>query len=190
MITKFVIDNIFALILFVLMLPLLVFLAVIVKFSSPGPIFFRQDRVGKDKKIFRIYKFRTMKDGTEKKGMGLNTSPTDPRITAVGSFLRKWSLDELPQILNVLKGEMSIAGPRPTVMSQVEKYTERQLRRLEVKPGITGLAQVSGRNSLSWAERIELDIQYIDEWSPMLELTILAKTVFAVFSKEGVYDKQ
>lgn len=189
MVLKFIVDKIITALLFLATLPLLILLAITIKLNSRGPAFFRQERVGKDKRLFRIYKFRTMVHGMESKGLGLYTSASDPRITRVGSFLRKWSLDELPQIINVLKGDMSLVGPRPTVKSQVDKYTERQLRRLEVKPGITGLAQVSGRNNLKWDERIELDIKYIEEWSPSLELKILAATFSTVFSKEGVYDK-
>lgn len=185
---KFFVDKLVAFTLFILLLPLLGFIAFAIKLDSKGPVIYKQARVGKDRKQFLIYKFRSMYDKTEHQGMGLYTNDSDPRITKVGRVLRRWSLDELPQIINVLRGEMSLIGPRPTVKSQVDKYTDRQLKRLLVKPGITGLAQVKGRNNISWPERIELDLEYIENWSISMETGILIKTISVILRKEGIYD--
>ncbi len=167
--------------------PLLALLALAVKLDSPGPVFYRQERVGRKGKPFRIYKFRSMVRGAEHKGAGLFVREEDERITRVGSFLRKYSLDELPQLINVLRGEMSLVGPRPTLAYQVEKYDREQWRRLLVKPGITGWAQVNGRSSLSWPARIRLDVWYVDHWSLWLDLKILLKTLKVVCFREGIY---
>jgi len=150
-----------------------------------GPIFYIHPRVGKGGKEFPFFKFRTMAVGSDRDGY--NLSAGDARITRVGAFLRRWSLDELPQLLNVLRGEMSLIGPRPTLAYQVAEYTPRQRERLSVRPGLTGLAQVSGRNSLTWPERIELDLQYIEGYSLALDARILLKTVTAVVHPEGIY---
>lgn len=165
-------------------------IALLIKFDSPGPVFFIQKRVGKDGRDFTIYKFRTMVAGAEKKGAGIEVEKEDSRITRTGKFLRLTSLDEFPQFINILKGEMSFIGPRPTVREQVEKYNERQRRRLEVKPGLTGLAQVSGRNSLSWPERIEKDIEYIDNYSLLLDMKIFFKTFSVILSTSDVYGEK
>ena len=173
--------------LFLLALPF-VLIALIVKADSSGPVFFRQERVGKDGTRFRVWKFRTMVRGAVRKGLGLNVSDNDPRITRVGRALRHWGLDELPQFLNVLTGEMSLVGPRPTLEYQVRHYDGFQRRRLEMKPGITSLAVVSGRNALSWEERIRFDIRYIDEWSLWLDMRILLKTLWVVLvTHHGLY---
>ncbi len=164
-------------------------ISVLIKLESKGPVFFYQMRVGKDGKDFLMYKFRTMIEGAEHKGKGLEIEKNDTRITHVGNLLRLTSMDEFPQFINILKGEMSFIGPRPTVRSQVEKYTERQRRRLEVKPGITGLAQVSGRNALSWPERIEKDIEYIDNYSLWLDVKIFFRTFSVVFFPKDIYGK-
>ncbi len=164
-------------------------ISVLIKLESRGPVFFNQVRVGKDGKDFLMYKFRTMVEGAEHKGKGLEIEKNDPRITHVGNLLRMTSLDEFPQFINILKGEMSFIGPRPTVRSQVEKYTERQMRRLEVKPGITGLAQVSGRNALTWPERIEKDIEYIDNYSLWLDMKIFFRTFSVVLFPKDIYGK-
>jgi len=144
-------------------------------------------RVGKDGKTFRCYKFRTMVGGAENKGLGLEVAKDDSRITRVGRLLRHWTLDEIPQLFNVLKGDMSIVGPRPTVPSQVARYTPWQRRRLEVKPGLAGWAWIQGRNNPPWAERIELDIWYVDHWSLRLDLYILLKALLMLFRREGLY---
>ncbi len=157
--------------------PLVALLAVAVRLESPGHPVYRQARVGKDGALFSIYKLRTMVRGAEFTGAGLAIQEGDDRITRLGALLRRYSLDELPNLWNVLRGEMSIVGPRPTVPVQVEQYTERQRGRLAVKPGITGWAQVNGRASLPWPERIELDLWYVEHRSLALDLRILARTV-------------
>jgi lipopolysaccharide/colanic/teichoic acid biosynthesis glycosyltransferase len=159
--------------------------ALAIKLTDGGPVLYRQRRVGKDGEEFDLVKLRTMVVGAETQGEGLAVNHGDPRITSVGRFLRRLSIDEVPQLWNVLRGEMSLVGPRPTLAYQVERYTEHQRRRLEVKPGITGWAQVNGRARLRWAERIELDVWYVENRSPWLDLKILARTPLALFS--GTY---
>jgi undecaprenyl phosphate N,N'-diacetylbacillosamine 1-phosphate transferase len=171
----------------VLLSPVMLAAAVAVRLTSPGPVLFLQERVGKDGRVFTICKFRTMQVGAEKKGAGYEVIKDDPRITRIGSFLRRWSIDELPQFFNVLKGEMSLVGPRPTLKYQVDEYDEFQKRRLEVKPGLTGLATVKGRNLLSWNERIEYDVWYVDNYSLMLDIKILLSTFRVILKGEGVY---
>jgi lipopolysaccharide/colanic/teichoic acid biosynthesis glycosyltransferase len=170
---------------FVAASPLLAASALAVKLTSRGPVLYRQARVGKDGVEFELLKMRTMVVGAEAQGAGLAIDRGDPRITRVGRILRRLSLDELPQLWNVLRGDMSVIGPRPTLRYQVEQYTPHQLRRLEVRPGITGWAQVHGRATLPWAERIELDVWYVDHRSPMLDLKVLARTPIALFG--GTY---
>jgi lipopolysaccharide/colanic/teichoic acid biosynthesis glycosyltransferase len=165
--------------------PLLGLAALAIKLEDRGPVLYRQTRVGQDGRDFELLKLRTMVVGAEQVGAGYAVDEGDTRITRVGRLLRRLSLDELPQLWNVVRGEMSLIGPRPTLRYQVERYTARQLRRLEVKPGITGWAQVHGRASLPWAERIELDVWYVEHKSPWLDLTILAKTPLALF--RGTY---
>jgi len=167
--------------------PIVAVCAVAVKLDSRGPVIFKQLRIGLDGKEFEIYKLRTMVVGAETMGAGLAVDEGDSRITRIGGFLRRWSLDELPNLWNVVSGEMSLVGPRPTLPSQVAEYTERQRRRLSVKPGITGWAQVSGRSTLPWAERIELDIWYIEHLSPLLDLKIILATIRMVFTGSGLY---
>jgi lipopolysaccharide/colanic/teichoic acid biosynthesis glycosyltransferase len=168
-----------------LMSPLLAGSAAAIKLEDGGPILYRQRRVGKDGVEFELLKLRTMVVGAEKLGAGLAVNEGDPRITRAGRVLRRLSLDELPQLWNVVRGDMSLIGPRPTLAYQVERYTPRQRRRLEVKPGITGWAQVHGRARLPWDERIELDVWYVEHRSAWLDLKILAKTPFALFG--GTY---
>lgn len=167
--------------------PILIGSIIWIVVESPGSPFFRQKRVGKDGKDFMLLKLRTMVKNAESIGAGLAIDEDDPRILKSGATLRRFSIDELPNLVNVLKGEMSIIGPRPTVRAQVDKYDEHQLRRLEVKPGITGWAQVNGRASLPWAERIELDVWYVDHHSFKTDLLILAKTVKLLFTGDGLY---
>ncbi len=168
--------------------PLWLAVAILIKLDSKGPLFFVQNRVGKDGKEFRAYKFRTMVQGAARQGTGpIIEAQDDPRITGIGRFLRRWSLDELPQIINVLRGEMSLVGPRPTLPYQVRQYSDFQRRRLEVEPGITGWAQIHGRNLLSWPERIEHDVWYVDHWSLRLDMEIILKTLRVLLSKEGLY---
>jgi lipopolysaccharide/colanic/teichoic acid biosynthesis glycosyltransferase len=165
--------------------PVLALAALAVKLTSRGPVLYRQLRVGKNSTEFELLKLRTMVVGAETQGAGLAVDEGDPRITSVGRLLRRLSLDELPQLWNVVRGDMSIVGPRPTLRYQVEQYTSRQLRRLEVKPGITGWAQVHGRARLPWPERIELDVWYVEHRSAWIDLRILAKTPLALFG--GTY---
>ena len=169
----------------VLASPVLAVAALAVKLTSPGGVLYRQVRVGKDGVDFELLKLRTMVEGAEKRGAGFAVDRGDPRITSAGRLLRRLSLDELPQLWNVVRGDMSVIGPRPTLRYQVEQYTPRQMRRLEVKPGITGWAQVHGRATLPWADRIELDVWYVEHRSAALDLKILALTPFALFG--GTY---
>ena len=165
-----------------------VLIALAIKLDSRGPVFFRQERVGQHGRLFRPWKFRTMVVGAVEQGLGYNVAKDDPRITRVGRFLREWGLDELPQLINVLRGEMSLVGPRPTLPYQVERYDSFQRRRLLVKPGITGWALIHGRNLLTWEERIKYDVWYAEHWSIWLDLWILLKTIWVVLIKrEGVY---
>jgi len=165
--------------------PLLLAIALWIKLDSRGPVFFRQTRAGRQGQPFSIFKFRTMVVDAEKSGYF--TAAGDARVTRAGRFLRATSLDELPQLFNILKGEMSIVGPRPTLPYQVEQYTPYQRRRLEMPPGVTGWAQINGRNALSWPERIELDVWYVEHWSLWLDLKILLKTPLVWLKGEGVY---
>ena len=165
--------------------PLLALAALAVKLEDAGPVLYRQTRVGKDGADFELLKLRTMVVGAETMGAGLAVNHGDPRITRAGRILRKLSLDELPQLWNVVRGEMSVIGPRPTLRYQVEQYDERQRRRLDVKPGITGWAQINGRAALPWADRIELDVWYVEHRSLLVDAKILARTPLALF--RGTY---
>ncbi|MGQ9498492.1 MAG: sugar transferase [Desulfotomaculales bacterium] len=188
LVTKRAIDIAVSLAGLALCTPLFLVVAVLIKLDSPGPVFFRQERIGKGGRPFYPFKFRTMVQDAERMGLRYNTAVDDPRITRVGRVLRNCGVDELPQLINVLKGEMSLVGPRPTLRYQVEKYDAFQRRRLEVKPGITGWALVNGRNRLSWEERIKLDVWYVDNWSLWLDVKILLKTLWVVLvTHEGVY---
>lgn len=167
--------------------PVVALMALAIRLESPGHPIYTQTRVGQDGELFSIYKLRTMVQGAEFTGAGLAIQEGDDRITRVGRFVRRYSLDELPNLINVLRGEMSIVGPRPTLQVQVEQYSARQRGRLAVKPGITGWAQVNGRASLPWVERIELDLWYVEHRSLALDLRILAKTVRMVLTGKGLY---
>jgi len=167
--------------------PLLALSVVAIRLETPGSPIYRQRRVGRDGRPFELCKLRTMVSGAEHVGAGLAINEGDPRITRVGAVLRRFSLDELPNLVNVLRGDMAIVGPRPTIQAQVDQYTTRQRRRLEVKPGITGWAQVHGRASLPWDERIELDVWYVDHRSLLLDLRILARTARMLATGHGLY---
>ena len=167
--------------------PVLAVAALAIRLESRGPIVYRQARAGLNGHEFDVLKLRTMVDGAEHIGAGLAINQNDPRITRVGAFLRRTSIDELPNLLNVLRGEMSLIGPRPTLPVQVAQYTPRQRGRLQIKPGITGWAQVNGRTSLPWSERIELDLYYIANRSLLLDLRILWRTVAIVLGGEDLY---
>ena len=170
--------------------PVLIAAMIAIRIESRGSPIYRQRRVGKDGEPFDMYKLRTMVSGAERVGAGLAVNEGDPRITRVGAVLRRFSLDELPNLVNVLRGEMAIVGPRPTIQAQVDQYTPRQRRRLEVKPGITGWAQVNGRASLPWTERIDLDVWYVEHRSLRLDLAILARTARLLASGHGLYKGQ
>jgi lipopolysaccharide/colanic/teichoic acid biosynthesis glycosyltransferase len=171
----------------VLTSPLVLIAAIAIRLDSRGPVIYRQRRVGKDGREFEVYKLRTMRPGADPVGVGTPVLEDDPRVTRVGRALRRFSLDELPNLLNVLRGDLAIVGPRPTLAAQVELYTEHQRRRLEVKPGITGWAQVNGRAGIPWEERIELDVWYVDNRSPVLDLRILARTARLLLTGHGLY---
>jgi lipopolysaccharide/colanic/teichoic acid biosynthesis glycosyltransferase len=184
------IDVTFAAALLLLSAPLLAAAMLAIRLESDGPALYRQRRIGRDGRPFDVLKLRTMVDGAESIGAGLAVDENDSRITRVGELLRRTSLDELPNLLNVLRGEMSLIGPRPTVPVQVAQYTPRQRGRLAVKPGITGWAQVNGRAALPWSERIELDLHYIEHRSLALDLRILWRTLAIVVGGEGLYKGQ
>ena len=174
----------------VILAPVVGLIALAVRLEDRGPIFFSDERVGAGGASFRMLKFRTMTEGAIDQGRGRLVAARDERITRIGNLLRRLSLDELPQIFNVLRGDMSVVGPRPTFAEQVRRYTPRHRDRLRAKPGITGLAQVNGRNDLSWAERIALDLEYIEHMSPLLDLAILVRTPFVVLSGRGLYGRK
>jgi lipopolysaccharide/colanic/teichoic acid biosynthesis glycosyltransferase len=167
--------------------PVVAVAAVAVRLESPGHPIYRQRRVGLHGHAFEVYKLRTMVSGAEHIGLGLAVDEGDTRITRVGALLRRFSIDELPNLINVLRGEMSLVGPRPTIQVQVDRYTDRQRRRLDVKPGLTGWAQVNGRASLPWAARIELDLDYIEAASLRLDLRIIALSARMAITGHGLY---
>jgi lipopolysaccharide/colanic/teichoic acid biosynthesis glycosyltransferase len=185
-----VLDVILAALALALVSPLLALAGLLIRLESRGAVFYRQRRVGLKGRPFALWKLRTMVPGAASMGAGIYVLQGDPRITRVGRHLRRLSLDELPNLVNVLRGEMAIVGPRPTVQEQVDRYTDRQRLRLEVKPGITGWAQVNGRTSLPWPERIELDVWYVEHRSFLLDLKILAKTVRMLASGHGLYSEE
>jgi exopolysaccharide biosynthesis polyprenyl glycosylphosphotransferase len=197
MIFKLAFDRALGAVLFALCLPLMATTAVAIRLTSPGPALFRQTRIGADGEPFTMLKFRSMVIGAESmlaqleavdEGAGLLFKiKHDPRMTPVGKFLRHFSLDELPQLWNVVRGEMSLVGPRPPLPHEVAGYCDDAVRRLRVRPGLTGLWQVSGRSDLSWEESLRLDLRYVDNWSIMLDLTILWRTLSAVLSRRGAY---
>lgn len=177
---KRIFDIIFALILTVLLSPVMLIIAIAIKIDSKGPVLFKQIRSGKNNKEFLLYKFRSMSSNND-----FYDKSTEDKITKVGKFLRKTSLDELPQLFNIIKGEMSFIGPRPWVVDYAKNFTEYQMRRLEVLPGITGLAQCSGRNNLSIFERIEIDIKYVDNMNLIMDIKIIFKTIISILKREG-----
>jgi len=174
---KTTLDRLGALTGLVLLLPVLLLVALVVRLSLGSPVLFRQSRPGLLGRPFELLKFRTMRSSPES---------DEQRLAPLGRFLRRWSLDELPELLNVLRGEMSLVGPRPLLTQYLPRYTARQARRHEVKPGLTGWAQVSGRNALAWEQKLELDVWYVDNWSFWLDLRILARTVWQVIRREGI----
>ena len=163
--------------------PILVIAAILIRKNLGSPVFFTQDRIGKDGKVFKMIKFRTMLDATDKYG---NQLPDEERLTSFGKLLRSTSIDELPELVNVFLGDMSLVGPRPLLVEYKDLYSTEQWRRHEVRPGITGWAQVNGRNSISWSERFKLDVEYIDNYNLILDIKILFMTVLKVIKKDGI----
>lgn len=189
MLIKEIFDKIFSLIAIIILIPLFLLVSILIKFDSEGPVFFIQERVGKDGKPFKAFKFRTMYVDAPSKTKGRYILKDDPNITKIGKILRRTGIDELPQLINVLKGDMSLVGPRPTLRYQVEKYDDYQRKRLLMKPGITGWALINGRNKLTWPERIKLDVWYVENWSFWLDIKILLKTIWVVVSGNGLYSE-
>src|SRR5690625_3724912 len=180
-------DLVLSIFLLIALSPILLTVAIIIKIEGRGPILFKQKRGGLYQRNFYIYKFRTMVENAENIGLGYKTEENDPRITKVGSILRKYSIDEIPQLINIIKGDMSIVGPRPALPVQTDNYNSYQLQRLQVKPGITGLAQINGRNTLTWDERIKWDVEYVNKASLGLDIKIILKTVFIVLRRKDIY---
>lgn len=180
---KRMLDIIFSIILLIILSPILLIVSILVKFTSKGEIIFKQDRIGKNGKVFKIYKFRSMVKGAENTGTGVYSGKDDFRVTKIGKIIRATSIDELPQLVNILKGEMSFIGPRPVLTYHpwnYEEYTEEQLQRFLVRPGVTGLAQVNGRKQVEWERRLKYDVQYVKELNVILDLKILLKTIFKI----------
>ncbi|TSC95213.1 MAG: UDP-phosphate galactose phosphotransferase [Parcubacteria group bacterium Licking1014_1] len=187
---KRVFDFLTAFLGLILLSPLFIIIAILIKADSDGNVFLKQERIGKNGLLFLPFKFRTMVEGAINKGLRYTVSENDERITKIGKFLRKWGIDELPQLINILRGEMSLVGPRPTFRYQVEKYNNFEKKRLLVKPGLTGWAIIHGRNSLTWEDRIKYDVWYVENWSLRLDAKIIFKTFYLIFIKqEGVYGK-
>lgn len=185
---KRILDFIFAIILLVITSPIMLLAALTIKLEDPkGPVLFKQKRPGKNAKIFTVYKFRTMRVETERNGKSLTDME---RMTKVGSILRKTSIDELPQLFNIIRGEMSFIGPRPLLVQYLELYTPEQMRRHEVTPGISGWAQVNGRNAISWEEKFKYDVWYVDNQSLLVDLRILFMTIYNVLKREGINNSQ
>ncbi len=181
-----ILDILVAVLALVVLSPVLLFAAIWIKLGSPGPVIYRQRRVGRGGAEFELLKLRTMEQGSDPVGVGTVVARDDPRVTGAGRFLRRTSLDEIPNLVNVLRGEMAIVGPRPTIPAQVVDYTPRQRRRHEVRPGLTGWAQVQGRARIPWEQRIELDVEYVDRRSLDLDLRILAKTTWLLVTGHGL----
>jgi lipopolysaccharide/colanic/teichoic acid biosynthesis glycosyltransferase len=184
---KRALDLVVATAMLVAAAPVLAVSALIVRLESPGHPIYRQRRVGRHGHQFEVYKLRTMVSGAEHMGLGMAVDEGDDRITRTGALLRRTSIDELPNLINVIRGEMSLVGPRPTIQVQVDQYTDRQRRRLLAKPGLTGWAQVNGRASLPWAQRIELDLDYLEQASLRLDLQILVLSARMVITGHGLY---
>jgi lipopolysaccharide/colanic/teichoic acid biosynthesis glycosyltransferase len=193
---KHTVDRLVALVALLVLAPVLVAIAIAVRLSGPGPVFFVHERIGIDGRPFRMWKFRSMRVGTDDQLTDLLRThgraeepffkvPNDPRVTRIGHRLRRWSLDELPQLWNVALGQMSLVGPRPQVRAEVALYTSRERGRLAVRPGLTGLWQISGRSELTWQQAMRLDLYYVEKWSLLLDLRILIRTIEAVLSGRG-----
>ena len=183
MLVKRLLDITISLIALIFLLPLMLLIYLLVIINLGSPAFFLQERVGKDNKIFKMIKFRTMKNSTDKNG---NLLSDNERVTKFGSFLRSFSLDELPELINILKGDMSLVGPRALLVKYLGLYNDEQIRRHEVLPGLTGWAQINGRNSITWSEKFKLDIWYVDNWSLWLDIKIFFLTFWKVLKREGI----
>jgi undecaprenyl phosphate N,N'-diacetylbacillosamine 1-phosphate transferase len=186
---KRLLDIVLSLLALVALLPVFVVILIGIKLSSKGPVIFRQERAGKGGKPFVFYKFRTMRAEVDPFGPSPK-SGEDPRLTRIGRFLREYSLDELPQLFNVLKGDMSIVGPRPLYVSQMAEWNDRQKKRLLVKPGLTGLAQISGRGELTREQKLELDVKYVETASLMTDIKIILATIAQVFGRKSIYERR
>lgn len=180
---KRILDFVCSLIGFIILLPIFLFLTIFLAIANNGKPFFFQQRPGKNNKIFEVVKFRTMNDKKDAQG---NLLSDKDRLTSLGRFIRKTSLDEIPQLINVIKGDMSLVGPRPLLLEYLRLYNEKQIRRHEVRPGITGWAQINGRNAISWKDKFELDVWYVDNISISLDIRILLQTILKVFKSEGI----
>lgn len=183
MFVKRLLDITISLIALIFLLPLMSLIYLLVRINLGSPAFFLQERVGKDNKIFKMIKFRTMKNSTDKNG---NLLSDNERVTKFGSFLRSFSLDELPELINILKGDMSLVGPRALLVQYLGLYNDEQIRRHEVLPGLTGWAQINGRNSITWSEKFKLDVWYVDNWSLWLDIKIFFLTFWKVLKREGI----
>ena len=183
MLVKRSMDLIISIALFIFLAPLLLIISILVKINLGSPVFFTQERVGKNNKIFKMIKFRTMKDLKDEKG---NLLSDKERLTKFGSILRSLSIDELPELINIIKGDMSLIGPRPLLTEYLPLYSKEQLKRHEVLPGITGLAQVKGRNSITWSEKFDLDVWYVENWSLWIDIKIFFLTIYKVIKRDGI----
>ena len=180
-------DIVVAAAVLLMLAPLTVVISLAIKWNDGGPVLFVQDRVGKNRRKFRCFKFRTMVVGAEIIGQGLQVTASDARITSIGRVLRLWTLDEIPQLMNVLKGEMSIVGPRPWVPSQAAYCSPSEVRRFDFRPGMAGWAWIHGRNRVPWKEKVRLDLWYVDHWSLTLDFYILLRAFVLLFRRDGVY---
>ena len=183
MFIKRLLDIVISATALILLSPFMIIIYLLVRINLGGPAFFLQERVGKDNKIFKMIKFRTMKNSTDKDG---NLLSDNERLTRFGRFLRSFSIDELPELINILKGDMSLVGPRALLVQYLEHYNSEQIRRHEVLPGLTGWAQINGRNSITWCEKFKLDVWYVDNWSLWLDIKIFFLTFWKVFKREGI----
>lgn len=183
MLIKRILDFIISLVALIILSPLMLIIYILVKINLGSPAFFVQERVGKDNKVFKMIKFRTMRDARDKNG---NLLSDNERVTRFGSFLRSFSLDELPELINILKGDMSLVGPRALLVQYLGLYNDEQIRRHEVLPGLTGWAQINGRNSITWNEKFKLDVWYVDNWSLWLDIKIFFLTFWKVIKREGI----
>ena len=183
MLIKRILDFIISLVALIILSPLMLIIYILVKINLGSPAFFVQERVGKDNKVFKMIKFRTMKDARDKNG---NLLSDNERVTRFGSFLRSFSLDELPELINILKGDMSLVGPRALLVQYLGLYNDEQIRRHEVLPGLTGWAQINGRNSITWEEKFKLDLWYVNNYSLKLDIKILFMTIYKVLKRDGI----